>query len=93
MPRVNLSAHVTMENVDQAIALVAAFGLNVDYVKDGLEYNAYEGDELYLIISVNPETNSTTCTEMSPDDFHNTWVTKEPDRPRDPWLQIIDRKS
>lgn len=90
--RTNLSIHVTQENLDIAIATVRAFGLNVDHIKDNLELATEDGNELYLVVSINPQTDSVTCTEMIGADFFNHWTPRDPDRLTDPWLQIIDRK-
>lgn len=90
--RANFSIHVTMDNVDETITFIRAFGLNVEHVKDHLQHNIHQGDELYLILSISSFSKEFTCTEMTSEAFHGYWEVREPTATNTPWLQIIDRK-
>ena len=92
MDRANFSIHVTPANVEEVIPFVRAFGLNIDYVRDNLQYaDPYIG-ELYLILSISSLSQQFTCVEVTPDDFVENWVLHDNHLPNSFPMNIIERK-
>ncbi len=80
---------VTTDNVDYIIDwMKSEHNLNVEHIKDELEYDAHFG-EFYAITDGSMLENNSTFTTMGNDDFHSYWYFPHGE---DINLRIIDKK-
>lgn len=65
---------VTAENVDYVISVAKDWGLNLDYLKDNVEYNAEDGEETYVVMDGGFESEKpVTFTDMTGSGFRESW--------------------
>ena len=64
---------ITKENVEIAIQYGAAFGQNLNDLRDNLQYYTEEGDVLYLIMGGQVDMNNVIFTDRTADSFFDYW--------------------
>lgn len=81
---------VCEENLEFIIEYAKDRRLNLDYLKDTLEYNAENGFDTMLVTDGTPEQNNVTFTEMIEDDFNNSWKFAQAENPNH-FVEIVRR--
>lgn len=65
---------LTEKNIDEIIAYGAEFNLNLEDFRDDLSYNAEDGEDTYVIASVNMNTEELMAITTKPkSDFFASW--------------------
>lgn len=64
---------VTKENLEYIVYYATMCKLNLDYLKDTMEFNAEDGVNTYLITDGTIEEHNVTFTEVTEPDFRANW--------------------
>ena len=61
------------EIANYVIEWMSQYNFNVDYIREDLEYDTYNGEAFYAITDGSSLENNVTFTTMRATDFHNHW--------------------
>lgn len=79
----NLKAiKVREDNIDYIVEYAREREMNLDYIKDNMEYNALDGVDTYVVTDEDPENPlHCTFTDMTDYTFRTHWKFKEHENP------------
>lgn len=73
--------HVREDNLAHILAYAKTVDMNLSYLRDNMEYEAEDGNALYLVTSGQKSLDNVTFTTMIEDDFRRIWKFKFQENP------------